>query len=254
MKMTRKLIPAFVMLIVSAIMLSTASYAWFANSTKVTASGMTVKANTDVKFLQISTSNESNATWGPSANVDPIEKNLDLNLVHAKVAEEKTVTWYTANAADPDKPNADVDGLKNVDNISTANAALIKTFYVKMSSENSSLTNLKLTNVEVTNNDSMLAPALRVLVIAKDSKDVVQGVQVWDVGDSESDPVETAGIVDEGDINSSDVLVASISGGAVYTLDVYIYFDGEDARAYTDRVANASLVKEQAVTLTFSGE
>ena len=252
MKMTRKLIPAFVMLIVSAIMLSTASFAWFANSTTVTASGMTVKANTNVKFLQISASGAED-DYGASANLDPIKQDLDLNLVHAKVAEGKTVTWYTANAADPDKPDADDKGLVAVDNISSANAVLLNTFYVKMSSENSSLTNLKLTNVEVTNNDSMLAPALRVLVIAKDSDKNVQGVQVWDVGDSSTSPAETAGIVKNEDINSSNVLVASISGGAVYTLDVYIYFDGEDVKAYTDRVANASLVKEQAVTLTFSG-
>lgn len=252
MKMTRKLIPAFVMLIVSAIMLSTASYAWFANSTTVTASGMTVKANTNVKFLQISASGAED-DYGASANFDPIKQDLDLNLVHAKVAEDKTVTWYTASAAEPDSPTADNKGLEVVDNISTANAVLLNTFYVKMSSENSSLTNLKLTNVEVTNNDSMLAPALRVLVIAKNSTDEVQGVQVWDVGDS--DPVEEAGVVNDVEIGiiSTTALVDTIENGAVYTLDVYIYFDGEDVKAYTDRVANASLVKEQAVTLTFSG-
>ena len=252
MKMTRKLIPAFVMLIVSAIMLSTASYAWFANSTTVTASGMTVKANTNVKFLQISATGDEN-DYGASANLDPIKQDLDLNLVHAKVAEGKTVTWYTANAADPDKPDADGDLVLVEGEITDYNYVLHNTFYVKMSSANSSLTDLKLTKVDVTNDDSMLAPALRVLVIAKDSGGDVQGVQVWDVGDSSTSPAETAGIVKSGDINSSDVLVTSISDGAVYTLDVYIYFDGEDVKAYTDRVANASLVKEQAVTLTFSG-
>lgn len=43
MKLSRKLIPAFAMLLVSAIMLTTASYAWFSINNKVTAKGMTVK-------------------------------------------------------------------------------------------------------------------------------------------------------------------------------------------------------------------
>ena len=39
-KSTRKLIPAFAMLLISAVMLSTASYAWFATNNTVRASGM----------------------------------------------------------------------------------------------------------------------------------------------------------------------------------------------------------------------
>ena len=57
MKATRKLIPAFIMLLVSAIRLSTASYAWFANSYTVSANGMSVKVNSDAKFLLISDDN-----------------------------------------------------------------------------------------------------------------------------------------------------------------------------------------------------
>ena len=41
----KKLIPAIVMLLVSAVVLSTASYAWFSVGTSVTASGLSVKAD-----------------------------------------------------------------------------------------------------------------------------------------------------------------------------------------------------------------
>lgn len=44
MKKFMKLIPAFVMLLVSAILVSTATYAWFSMNTQVTATGMEVKA------------------------------------------------------------------------------------------------------------------------------------------------------------------------------------------------------------------
>ena len=44
MKKMRKIIPAFAMLLVSAIMMSTASFAWFSMGTTATATGMEVKA------------------------------------------------------------------------------------------------------------------------------------------------------------------------------------------------------------------
>lgn len=46
MKNTRKLIPALAMLIVSAVLLSTASFAWFTTNSNVKASSMEVKATT----------------------------------------------------------------------------------------------------------------------------------------------------------------------------------------------------------------
>lgn len=46
MKATKKIIPALVMLLVSAVLLSTASYAWFSMNKTVTATGMQVKATT----------------------------------------------------------------------------------------------------------------------------------------------------------------------------------------------------------------
>lgn len=47
----KKLIPAIVMLLVSAVVLSTASYAWFTTSTQATASGMSVTAEAPTSIL-----------------------------------------------------------------------------------------------------------------------------------------------------------------------------------------------------------
>lgn len=250
MKMTRKLIPAFVMLIVSAIMLSTASYAWFANSTSVNATGMTVKANTDVKFLEISTSNDSG--WASFVTLTATDE--DLDLVTAKVSENKEVTWHTGTAALPTAPTVNDTGLVSVPNIKDpdANLALIQTLYVRMSNEQATLSNLVITGVEVTNGTSTLSPTLRVLVIAKNSEDEVQGVQVWDVGDTDPQNLEEAGLVNSDNIKSSSALVSEIANGDVYTLEVYVYFDGEDKQAYTDKAASGVL--SQVVTVTFGGQ
>ena len=51
MKKMRKLIPAFAMLMVAAIMMPTASYAWFSMGTKATATGMQVQAKASGNLL-----------------------------------------------------------------------------------------------------------------------------------------------------------------------------------------------------------
>lgn len=51
MKKMRRMIPALCMLLVSAIMLSTASYAWFTMSNEATASGMQIKAEADSSLV-----------------------------------------------------------------------------------------------------------------------------------------------------------------------------------------------------------
>jgi hypothetical protein len=43
----KKLIPALALLIISAVVMSTASYAWFSMNTQVTATGMQVKAQVE---------------------------------------------------------------------------------------------------------------------------------------------------------------------------------------------------------------
>ena len=53
MKATRKLIPAIAMLLISAVMMSTATFAWFSTNTSVTAGGMAIQAKSETIFLQI---------------------------------------------------------------------------------------------------------------------------------------------------------------------------------------------------------
>ena len=51
MKRFRKLIPAVVLLLVSAIMMSTATYAWFSMNNKVAVTGMEVKTKVSSNLL-----------------------------------------------------------------------------------------------------------------------------------------------------------------------------------------------------------
>ena len=81
MKNTRKLIPAVVMLLVSAVLMSTASFAWFSMNKEVTATGMTVTATTPAS-LEIATSNPGAWSYGVTLDNDatglnPITRHTD---------------------------------------------------------------------------------------------------------------------------------------------------------------------------------
>lgn len=244
MKSTRKIIPALVMLLVSAIMLSTASYAWFASNTEVTASNMTVQANTDVVFLQITTDKDDEASWAksvPAANTESGE----LKLVTADIADGTTVTWKTAEGSDPTKydPATGDDSVADYTTVETISTdyALINTFYVRMSNNTSTLENLTISEVviaEGTPADGNFNESIRVLVIAKDESGDVLGAQCWDVVD---------GLTDD----SADQL-ADVVNNTPITLEVYIYYDGDDTAAFTNN--NLSTVTEQTISVSFTAD
>ena len=251
MKMTRKLIPAFVMLIVSAIMLSTASFAWLAESTSVSAGPMTVKANTDVVFMQISNNQND---WGRSATATTTESG-NLNLVTPKSGSENgltitdgKVTWQTGNGKDPDKP--DVDGaLTDVPAGDVNNYVLANTFYIKMSNAESKLYNLKLSGVALAEGDKIAAEtfdeSLRVLAVAKDAGSKILGVQCWDLG-------AKGELKKDGTKVFGDKLADKVTVDAI-TVDVYVYYDGNDEYAFTDKLITSVKAGRQ-ITVSFSAD
>lgn len=77
MKLSRRLIPAIAMLMVSAVLMSTASFAWFSMNNSVTATGLTVTASAPTS-LMISV---TNATTGFSSVVSLSNDNPDVSNV-----------------------------------------------------------------------------------------------------------------------------------------------------------------------------
>lgn len=82
MKLSRKLIPAFAMLLVSAVMLTTASYAWFSINDSVTAKGMNVRTTAAdnvliAKSTLSKTDKEGDANFGTTLEVNDLKKILN---------------------------------------------------------------------------------------------------------------------------------------------------------------------------------
>ena len=240
MKMTRKFIPALVMLIVSAIMLSTASFAWFATSTTVNANNMTVTANANTKFLQIS--NAIGGTYDTKANASTASANVDL--VHANF-EGTTISWYTGTSNKTnDKGSTNAEALVFGDeegDPKIEDYALVNKFWFKMSStSNANATNLRVSAVEVTNGSSSIGNALRVLVKGPD------GVQLWS---------NATGTFAK-DASSANYLITGehtigTTANDTNSVEVYVYYDGEDNSATSD---NAGSLTDMTVSVTFDAD
>ena len=90
MKKFRKLIPALAMLLVSAVLMSTASYAWFSMNTQVTATGMQVKAVAEDGLLIINEGDsDAAANWKVSTQAT---FNSVASLVPTSTAD--VTKWY----------------------------------------------------------------------------------------------------------------------------------------------------------------
>lgn len=240
MKMTRKLIPAFVMLLVSAILLSTASYAWFASNFTVKAADMNVKVKSNARFLQISA---NNTDFSDSANAT--NKNTDTNggieLIHAAITVEdvaaNTFAWKTGNSK---SENNYTDGTALTDfagDIKDGTHALYNTFYVKLAEgSQGTLTNFKVDTITVEGEvGDKIRQCLRILVVGTD------GIQLYSLTGTGTPTLVTA--------SSDEYLIQTVTTTAA-SFEVYIYFDGEDPEAKTVNLPKTIL--DYDVTINFT--
>lgn len=105
----RKLVPAFVLLLVSAILLGTSTYAWFSMNTTVTATNMSVKATTGPSLVISASTNFTAGTvevskTGVDVTLMPATAYtsgmLDGTTSHNALSTPTTNLVYVANAGD----------------------------------------------------------------------------------------------------------------------------------------------------------
>ena len=94
----KKIIPALALLLISAMVLASASYAWFSMNTQVTATGMQVKATAEDGIL---ISNSAKSDWTNSATATV----TTAVLVPTSTAGTKTPAWTHNTSPDADDAN-----------------------------------------------------------------------------------------------------------------------------------------------------
>jgi hypothetical protein len=248
----KKLLPAFAMLTVSAMSLSSATYAWFSMNKEVTVTGLQLTAKSDSRYLIIGESSDldtlqglnGNSTTltfsgnGASLEVFPSQHNPGGASETAVVGNTKVTNtssaiipgnWYYKIA---DSPTASTSTGTATALASFDDYVLHKTVYVTLAKGSQAASNLKVKSASFTTTDvksgtSETFNAVTVLVTSSTAYDQVAADTVTPTG---------------------TVLASSVTDAAVVPIDLFIYYDGDDTSVYTNNIAN---LEGATVSLTF---
>ena len=255
MKLTRKLIPAFAMLVLSAVLLSTASFAWFTSNATVAATGMKVQATTAANLL-ISTDGSSY-----DVAVDFGETTADT-LTPCSTNAKISATGVTLTAGDVFADNkfyalannlgidydtgafSDDTQFKNVAEGEYATYFKHYTFYIKYEAKaESSATDLYLSALNVTTPAVNVSKSLRVAIVATSTTDgtdtiysylfapndgtYLSGKSVNGLEGTKATLADQA--LSEESIADKEVVFGNLTAQeTVVTFDVFVWYEGND--------------------------
>ncbi len=252
----KRLIPAVAMLLVSAMLLGTSTFAWFAMNRTVTAEQMAITATSANPYLVISET--ENGTFDLDANAMVLEPaaNTALKLVTplnvasnvayyadgtaktngtttdpSKFTNAASVLWGTTGSSDP----AQVEASNVTTLVPTAELGQYVQkselwFKVLTTDTNGLGANLKCTKVTFTSGTNSIAASGRVLLVSEEGK-----YQLFKLVD---------GVVTAAETGSDTALIAQVNGTA-QKVTAYFYFDGTDASAYTNNATDLTGVTAQ---------
>lgn len=227
----KKIIPALCMLVVSAIMAVSTTYAWFSMNKTVTATGMEVTAKSDSVYLQIVNEDNSAAdTNKTTANGKTSTATIYPAKWNGSSAAEK---WQYAVAAAPSASEKTGDYI-DVADANKSDYRLANTFKVSMTNETAEGKNLKVKTCKVTGTSAFL-DAIGVVVVC--------GNEVQTI----SAKGKTSGTAF--DIESAEILATTVTNTET-SISVYVYIDGDNTNVYTNNLTKAN-VTGISVELTF---
>ena len=147
----KKLVPAICMLLVSAVLMGTSTFAWFSMNTSVKATDLGVTAKSNAQFLYINTA--ANAGQGAVETASTVETNPLYPATFIANAQASTTIgnvtipaesvglnkWFTANSTSASTSNTTVTNIKEIKETETETfAKYVKTYtYYLTLAENS---------------------------------------------------------------------------------------------------------------------
>ena len=268
----RQLLAAIAMVLVAAVALGSSTYAWFVNNSVVTAQGMKVQAQTEggieiayTKTTETTGNYSTTATTGgtPTISLAPTSTFNTSDWYHAgaaaasaSAAEAKTYeTLNLTERAIPGQGFGYTGGITS--GTTTTNYYMHQTFNIRSTSAQSLATGLTVKSVSVTgaNASNTMSEALRVAVklgtkvliydpVGNDTKQysVYSGYTqsgATKAGDVTCIDKDTSTLLVQTDDISIPAKSPSSNGGV--DVDVYIWFEGEDGKLYSDNFSNDEL-------------
>ena len=250
MKKFKKLIPALCMLLVSAVMLGTTTFAWFSMNDKANVSGMQITAKTNDTYLLISdTKTEATEIQAnPKTTVDfkmtaatklypsaPVMSETEINYftgvdkpvkITNKETAETATNWYTAQAAAADKTDIKTDTAKQLTSANFSEYVLAKTVYLTIAKDVNAANKLTVTPT-FTALDSKTISGVKVLVV----------VTYEDAEGQKTTKIVTIKNTDT-TVNLYDTEDQHVIDSKVVTVSMFLYYDGTDSSVFTNNAAN----------------
>ena len=248
---------AIAMVLVAAVALGSATFAWFVTNSKVDATTSTISAQSNAAFMTI-----ANGVSG-AKDVDDTSVATEVTtkpLFPATYGEETGSvkgTWMTGFGKDLD--HGDLSGTlveckdpKGTATAGTTAAALAGDYILQqdynISSKGQNLTGLQVSEVKVakdSTSQSELAKALRVLVTNADGT-------AWVVYGQKADSEEYECKLSSDDGNAATVSLGDVTAKQDTAVHVYLYYEGKDAKVTTRNLQNDKLTATAKATVFFT--
>lgn len=275
MRKSLKLIPALCMLLISAMLVGTSTYAWFTMNKTVTAVGLNVKARAEGGIVI--------ARTGHTRNDDLTEESITMTDAQALLptSTADASTWFHAAGTAADNYAAEAGSMKTLtlgtDNAPTSSAAGIKgtsadtvyvlydTYTIYPDKNSTSYTDLWVSQCTVSGASANLSKALRVAYVA--GSNVVICAPVNGATTSYTVGVNPDGTTSAGTsvsaVNSSASATtaltkaqAELKSGEVTSagleVNVYVYFEGEDQMHNTNNLNATGALEDLTITSKFT--
>ena len=264
----KQLFAAIAMVMVAAVALGSSTYAWFVSNNTVKGTTTNISAQSNAAFMVIdktvtsANSGTEDSYTGEATKLYPAKVDLIANAV-TEGDGEKGYVMQSAFASDAGATTMkqgtlfDITGTADTNNITgtattgTADAAvqsgfaIKQTFYIGEKTGTTELKNLRVSKVEMTadSTENDLTSAMRVLIVCGKNwivynKDGV--MQKTNIADTNGQYVlRTDGFKGVG-INNQ------------VTVDMYVYYDGDDANVYTKNLDK--LQTAHGLTVSFTAD
>lgn len=236
---------AIAMVLVAAVALGSATFAWFVTNNTVTANTNTISAQSNAAFMTI---NYNDTAVGVNSTEATATDDAGKGLYPATFGENPTdaapkgkFAYGYGQKVTADGYMVNSDGLKLVNGTGSLNDAVAGGYAVKevfnISSRGQDLKNLRVSSVTAgkTTSDSKLNSALRVLVYVDETH--------WEVYD-------VNGTFKYGSGAAAGVLADDVTHDVDKEVDLYLFYEGSDDQIYTNNLEQLKSTKNITVQFT----
>lgn len=243
---------AIAMVLVAAVALGSATFAWFVSNNTVKATTASVSAQSNAPFLKIGKGSEAPTATEATQTTGPGDKTELYPSQWNHVIADGTYQFESAYASDAAKSDILTGSRFAVDDVHRPDYALKQSFTIGTTDKKAgSFKDLKVASVKVNAGDNSdgLKSAICVLVKCGDQwgvyKETENGTELVQYGDN----TQIVNNLTGSDTSVTDALTAKIDAGSKVGVDIYVFYDGSASTVYSDNLAN---LNNCGVTVAFT--